>query len=252
MVRDKNGNPVGNLQKSDFQLSDRGQKQEITAFSEEKLERPAAEAKATPQSVANAPAGESKTPSGVTPDRFTAYIFDDVHMRRGDLTQVREAVWRNLQESASPSERIAIFTTSRKVFTDFTDDLDKLHTALYRIDSTAMYRSVCTSCGDLSFYLGYQVIKGNTLAMQFASGLAQTPAQKLAGSAPTGRGGSTPSSGGLTQPAFPTGAAGLDAEVAATHAVRLGEQETDLSLDALRDVARRMVSLAGRRTIALL
>lgn len=260
VVRDKNGNPVGDLHKGDFQLSDRGQKQEITAFSEEKLERPPAVVKSAPQSISSAPSTEAKAPSNVVPDRFTAYIFDDVHMRRGDLAQVREAVWRNLQESASASERVAIFTTSRRVFTDFTDNLDTLHTALYKINSTAMYRSVCTMCGDLSFYLGNQIVRGNTLAMQFASGLVQTPAQKLAGPPPTGpggsatssSGGSASSSGGFSQPAGITGAQGIDAEVAATHAVRLGEQETELSLDALRDVARRMVALAGRRTIVMI
>ena len=254
VVRDKNGNPVGDLHKGDFQLSDRGQKQEIANFSEEKLERPPATATASPRAAepaANAAAAEAKAPSNVIPGRFTAYIFDDVHMRRGDLSQVREAVWRNMRESASPSERIAIFTTSRRVFTDFTDDLDKLHTALYKINSTAMFRSVCTECGDLSFYLGYQVVKGNTLAMQFASGQVRTPAQQIAaGSAPTGRGGSANS--GLAQPGSPAGNAGMDAEVAAVHAVRAGEQETELSLDALRDVARRMVSLAGRRIIVML
>jgi len=41
VVRDKCGSPVGDLHKGDFQLADRGQKQEIIAFSEEKLERPA-------------------------------------------------------------------------------------------------------------------------------------------------------------------------------------------------------------------
>jgi hypothetical protein len=44
----------------------------------------------------------SKAPTAVIPDRFTAYIFDDVHMRRGDLAQVREAVWKHMQESGEP------------------------------------------------------------------------------------------------------------------------------------------------------
>jgi len=164
-----------------------------------------------------------------------------VHLRRGDLTQVREAVWRNLQETASPAERIAIFTTSRRIFTDFTDDLDKLHTALYKINSTYMYRAVaCPSpCPDLSFYLAYQVDRGNTLALQVAGTIVGDPIPAL-------------NSTGLKQPAQITGSAGMKAETAALHSLRWGEQETELSLDALRDVARRMAPLAGRRTIVML
>ena len=240
VVRDKNGNPVGGLHKSDFQLSDRGQKQDVTAFSEEKLERPATVTKTSAPSLANEPA-QSKSPADAVPDRFTAYVFDDVHMRRGDLTQVREAVWRNLQETASPSERIAIFTTSRRVFTDFTADLDKLHTALYKINSTYMYRAVaCPSpCPDLSFYLAYQVDRGNTLALQVAGSIVGDPIPAL-------------NSTGLKQPGQITGSAGMKAETAAIHSLHWGEQETSLSLDALRDVARRMIALAGRRTIVML
>ena len=240
VVRDKNGNPVGNLHKGDFQLSDREQKQEITAFSEEKLERPAAVAKTAAQSLPNEPAGESKAASNAMPDRFTAYIFDDVHMRRGDLTQVREAVWKNMQATHSPSERIAIFTTSRRMFTDFTDDLDKLHAELYKINSTYVYRAVaCPSpCPDLSFYLAYQVDRGNTLALQVAGTIVGDRIPAL-------------NSTGLKQPGI-TGSQGMKAESAATHSLRWGEQETSLTLDALRDVARRMAALAGRRTIVML
>jgi VWFA-related protein len=244
VVRDKNGNPVGNLHKGDFQLADRGQKQDIATFSEEKLERPATVEKAAAQSTPDQPASQSKAPSNVIPDRFTAYIFDDVHMRRGDLAPLREAIWRHMQETASPSERIAIFTTSRRVFTDFTADLDKLHAALYKITSTYMYRvPSCPQppapCFDVSFFLGYQVDKGNTLALQTAGTIVKSPLPAL-------------NSTGLKQPAQITGNSGMYAETAATHAVRTGEQETSLSLDALRDVARRMMALAGRRTIVML
>jgi hypothetical protein len=44
----------------------------------------------------------------------------------------------------------------------------------------------------------------------------------------------------------------MKTKAAADRAVGLGERETSLSLDALRDIARRMSALAGRRTIVLL
>jgi VWFA-related protein len=244
VVRDKNGNPVGGLRKSDFQLADRGQKQDIIAFNEEKLDQPEKVEKTATQSLPNQPAAAAKAASNVVPDRFTAYLFDDIHMRRGDLAQVREALWKHLQESASPSERIAIFTTSRRIFADFTDDLDKLHTALYKINSTYRYRvPTCPQppvpCTDVSFYLAYQVGRGNTLALSTASTLLGQPMSPLNG-------------GGLKQPDQSTGSAGMYAETVATKDLRMGEQETSLSLDAVRDVARRMMTLGGHRTLVML
>jgi VWFA-related protein len=254
VVRDKGGNPVGNLHKSDFQLSDRGQRQEITSFSEEKLERPASTSNSggvAPAAATNTTGGAT-TPGAVVPDRFTAYLFDDVHMRIGDLSQVRDAVWKNMQESAGASVRMAVFTTSRRVFTDFTGDLDKLHTALFRITSTAMYRSVCGPCGDLSYFLAYQVMRGNRTALQTAEPLAIPTGASTGGNPGPPAGRAAASAGGLSQPTSPVGNEGMAAEIAAARAVRLGQQETDLSLNALRDVARRMISLAGRRTIVML
>lgn len=244
VVRDKNGNPVGGLRKSDFQLADRGQKEEIAAFNEEKLDQPDKVGKTATPSLPNETAVAVKAASNVVPDRFTAYLFDDIHMRRGDLAQVRDALWKHLQESAGPSERIAIFTTSRRIFTDFTDDLDKLHTALYKINSTYMYRvPTCPQapapCTDVSFYLAYQVDRGNTLALSTASTLLGHPMPAL-------------NSGGLKQPDQMAGGGGMYAETVATNDLRMGEQETSLSLDAVRDVARRMMALAGRRTLVML
>ncbi|HUI56979.1 MAG TPA: VWA domain-containing protein [Bryobacteraceae bacterium] len=254
VVEDRTGHAVGNLRRNDFQLWDRDDRQEITSFSEEKLGHPAVAPSANLAGQAIPPGNRSEAPA-TAPDRFTAYLFDDVHMRIGDLAQVREAVWRNIQESLGPSERVAILTTSRRVFTDFTADREKLHATLLRIKPEAIYRSVCGVCGDLSYFLGYQVQRGNILAVQTATSMySGIPPSNPAGPGKPGVG--APGAGATRSPETDTSMTGQSIsmliEGAANRAVRAGEQETELALDALRDVSRRMASLAGRRTIVLL
>jgi len=244
VVLNRSGLVVGGLHKSDFQLSDRGQKQEIVSFSEDKLERPAVPASPLVAPAATASTSAAKIAAAATPDRFTAYVFDDVHLRFGDLSQVREAVWQYIRNSAGPWERLALVTTSRKVYTKFTDDLDTLHAALFKITAMAMYRSVCSSCGDLSFFLGNKIAMGDTAALQEAvqRGLALTPAERLAGVCRD-----------MPPPARPACLLRVEmkTKAAADRAVGLGERETSLSLDALRDIVRLMSAMAGRRTIVL-
>jgi hypothetical protein len=109
----------------------------------------------------------------------------------------------------------------------------------------AMYRSVCRACGDLSFFLGNNIAMGDTslLGLAVQEGLALTPAERLAQPCQY-----------LTGPARQACFLRIEmkTKAAADRAVGLGERETSLSLDALRDIARRMSALAGRRTIILL
>jgi VWFA-related protein len=224
VVRNAAGQAVAGLKKTDFELRDRHQLESLASFTEEKMAAPNPAPPATPRASA-----ASAAAAPVLPDRFTAYIFDDVHIRFGDLSQVRDAVWRNIQESLGPNERAAVFTTSRRIFTEFTADREALRAAMYRITPTPVYRPTSAPCGELSFLHAYRVSRGDRVALQ------QAISKMCTGGGPGTASGKE-----------------MQAEMAAARAVRLGERETELALDALRDVARRMSALAGRRSIVLI
>jgi VWFA-related protein len=89
VVRDRDGRPVGNLERKDFELFDSGKLQEITGFRVETTNsKTAPEAAASPS--ANIPIVPQAAP---TPQRFVALFFDDFHMPIEDVTRTRLALF---------------------------------------------------------------------------------------------------------------------------------------------------------------
>ena len=99
VARDVHGNAVGNLTKENFLLYDKGKPQEITRFALEKVGSKSLEADAVP--VDDTPgqpeyrAGEKAT-TVVVPERYVAYLFDDVHINVSDIQRLRDAALRQI------------------------------------------------------------------------------------------------------------------------------------------------------------
>ncbi len=73
VVRDSKGQAVGNLTRDDFQLFDKGKRQEITQFTVEK-----AGGQAAKPAAGEHRADRRTEESPMAPESFTAYLFDDV------------------------------------------------------------------------------------------------------------------------------------------------------------------------------
>jgi VWFA-related protein len=126
VVRDSKGRPVGNLRQEDFRLFDQGRPQIITKFSVNHI--------SLNHVNVNQGGDRADSPSArALPDRYIAYVFDDIHMNFGELAQVRAAAERHFAESIGRNSRAAIATTSGRVWLDFTNDQDKLRETLLRI-----------------------------------------------------------------------------------------------------------------------
>ena len=139
VVRNAQGHAVGNLPKESFQLFDKGKSQEISRFTVEKIGAPGGrESKSSADQPAATP--EEKGTPVVAPERFVAYLFDDVHLTLGDLTRVRDAADRHMA-TLGPADRAAVYAMSGEVSQDFTDDRTKLHEALLRLRPGVMVRT---------------------------------------------------------------------------------------------------------------
>ena len=152
VVRDAQGKAIGTLRKEDFQLFDDRKPQVITKFS---VQRPGLQVEREQQTSqpANSNAGAaSATPPPDVPERYIAYVFDDIHMAFGDLALVREAATKNL-ETLRPTDRAAIFTISGQHDVDFTDDRAKLQDGLRRLMPRPLGQNRVNDCPKMTYYM---------------------------------------------------------------------------------------------------
>ena len=133
VVRDSKGHPVSNLRKEDFRLFDNGKPQGITSFTVETL---ASKDRTGAQPGPQAPVAEAQPETATapfTPLRYLAAYFDDVHAHYEDLVRTRDAADRYLVAAIKPGDRVGVFSSSGQNIQDFTDDLQKIHSALFRL-----------------------------------------------------------------------------------------------------------------------
>jgi VWFA-related protein len=233
VVRDSKGRAIGNLHKDDFQLFDNRKPQVITQFS---AEQPGTEV-ATEQKTHETNSAETSAESGkapAIPERYVAYVFDDVHLNIGDLMQVRNAADRHMA-TLQPTDRAAIFTTSGQTTLDFTDDRAKLHDALLRLQPRPISGGANTDeCFNLTYYMAdlienkhdpqaFQVAVQDAILCEF-TGLSAAQAQA---------------------------AAQALVQSTAMQALDAGDQESHVALTVLNDVIRRMSMLPGQRSMVL-
>jgi VWFA-related protein len=264
VVRDAQGRSIGNLKQEDFQLFDKGKPQSITAFSIEKTEgkgEAAVEAKAPGSSQETKPT----PPTPALPDRYVAYLFDDVHLKGDNLLQARQAVNHHLDEALEPKMRAAIFTTSGRMMADFTDDREKLHKAVNSILPYTSGPDAQQDCPSVSYYQA-DYLSNKTL---YFSGLLFTDvhianaalnnedpilsavlmgAQNCTG-LPLGTGAVDPPPGSKMIP--PDVPLIRTVRVAIHQALSYGNRDTGFSLGAIRDIIRRLSVMPGTRTIVL-
>jgi len=226
VVRDSQGRGIGNLKQEDFQVFDKGKPQLITKFSVEKSGGKATLEKSTGGSLPQAAPGQETTLT--MPDRYVAYLFDDVHLKFEDLARVRDAAARHLTGLASV-DRAAIFTTSGQTMLDFTDDRAKLNDSLLRLRPRPITGSGVRQCPDVSYYMADLIVnKSDTQALQAAvlEVLSCMPDTRPDTAAQMVRG-------------------------AAQQQLSNGDHETRVSLIVVKESVRRLSAMPGKRNLVL-
>jgi VWFA-related protein len=234
VARDAKGHAVGNLHKEDFQLFDKGKPQVISQFSVEQPGAQVALASKSSEPIAGEAPPEVSTAKGKTPDipeRFIAFVFDDVHLKFGDLAQVRSAADRHLA-TLLPTDRVAIFSTSGQTMLDFTDDRAQLHATLLRLQPRPVTNSGARGCPDVTYYMADLIQNKDDpqallVAGQDALNCAFGGDQRF-----------------IQQ-------AQQMARAAASQALAEGDTESRLALGVLKDIVRRIALMPGQRNVVL-
>jgi VWFA-related protein len=265
VVRDRAGRAVGNLQKEDFQLFDKGKLQVITKFSMEKSEPAPATPRREPEKTA------TPSPSQpALPDRYVAYLVDDIHLNRGDLMNTRQAMNRHLDEALDRSSRAAIFTTSGVMLSGFTDDRALLHKAVNSLHPWSSDTDPRQNCPPVSYYIA-DILTNQRL---FFSGYFFTDTQLIAlasqdqmlaaviaeaqqcsslplSSEPAASAPSTAAQSAATNALPPYSPLMVQIRTTVRQVLTYGDRETDLALGALNDVVRGIIAMPGSRTLVL-
>lgn len=153
VVRDDKGRTVGTLHEENFQLFDNRKPQIISHFSMETLASQLAKVVKPDNDASGSDAGADKNAPLAMPQRFVAYVFDDVHLAFEDLVRSRDAADRQITTAFQPGDRAGIFTTSGQTMLDFTDDRTKLHETLQKLLPHPVGTSGARECPDVSFYM---------------------------------------------------------------------------------------------------
>ncbi len=240
VVRDAQGHAVGHLHQEDFQVFDKGKPQVITQFDVEQPGAVAAKARQESGRNSDAPPGEASSSPGnapPAPERFVAYLFDDVHLEFGDLAHVREAAERNFA-TLKPTDRAAIFTTSGQAILDFTDDRTKLHDTLLRLRTNPINSNIFAhQCPEISNYQADLIVNKNDPE---ATQAAVLEAAECGPKVPT-------TTGGFAAQGNPAGLVSALSQ----GVLSAGEHESRVSLLTLKEVVERISRMPGQRSIIL-
>jgi VWFA-related protein len=229
VVRDRKGNAVGNLKQEDFQLFDKGKPQYIARFSMERAGGRLLKAGGGVQATGPDKLVDEK-PADL-PDRFIAYLFDDVHMKFGDLARSRDAAGRHVDEALRTTDRAAIYTTSGQTIQDFTDDRKLLHEALGQLRMRPVTGQGTNRCPNMTYYMADQIQNKHDTTVMAAATLDVMSCQNL-----------DPSQYAQAQQI---------AQQAAQQELNLGDHETRLAMGVIKDLIRRMAAMPGQRSIIL-
>lgn len=235
VVRDKNGNSVANLDKSDFILRDNGKPQIVERFSLAKSEVLTTSVRAISEDAPSLVPRSEGAPI-VIPTRFIAYIFDDVNTEIGDLMRARDAAIDQLKEAVDPSTRAAVFTVSGQTQLDFTGDADALARTIRGIRRWSADNGPSFDCPPLTYYWADRIVTANDQAALDAAALEFVECTE----------GVDPDPEVLAEQmerARPT------VRAMAFTAIGQGQREAGLGLNIVQDVVRRMIVLPGERRI---
>jgi VWFA-related protein len=146
VIRNRDGQTVGNLTADDFRLFDNGKPQAISRFAVTKLER--STTVFAPAGGDTAAPGSRPSAAQATPDHYVAYVVDDVGLVPEYNSYAVIAGLKHLDDLGA-ADRAGVFTASGNVTQDFTADLEQLRKAFSKIGSLSRKTAYYPGTGPL-------------------------------------------------------------------------------------------------------
>ncbi len=228
VVREGQGHLVGDLARNDFHVFDDGKPQVLTGFMLVKHVAGAGAVSSANTTAPNAlPAPDQPQVPG---QRFVILLFDDLNLNNSELTAVRKAASKVLENSLSPTDTAAVLATSG-TNSGLTRDRAVLQKALLNLKSQKTSENH-RDCPDVTDYEADLIVNRNDAD---ALGVAADDAGQCANLQAAG-----PAGGSV---------AAQMAQQAAQRVVAAGEQNLRTNFAFLRLVVSKMAALPGQRVL---
>jgi len=232
VVRDGQGNAVGNLTKENFQILDNGKPQVTSGFTV--IEHASETPYATASSSATAPSSSSDVaPRPAQAQRFVVFLFDDLNLSDSDLNLAQKTASKLLEESLPASDTVAVLSTSG-TNSGLTRDRAKLQQTILSLKSNNIYRHNPNDCPNVDYYNADLILeKGDGMTLQAA--IEDT----------------------ITCAGLPNDKKGIDTaklmvEQTAQRARAMGQETYRTELGFIRLVISKMGALQGQRILILI
>ncbi|HKQ08268.1 MAG TPA: VWA domain-containing protein [Blastocatellia bacterium] len=138
VVTDKQGKPITDLTKDDFEITEDGRKQVVSFFTAEQISG----ALATSPPGAS-PASRRQVPPAARPKRTVALFVDTLHMTTASMMQVKQHMLKFVDERLGDEDLAAVVATGGGLglFSQFTSDKRVLRAAINRLSNFPASRS---------------------------------------------------------------------------------------------------------------
>lgn len=249
VVRDAHGRAVGDLTQKDFALFDQDKARAIVGFTVQKRaagETLAPKVENGPVSIAPPPSITILDTAAKMPERFIAFLFDDMHFEPAELLRIKIVATKILGQTVGDSDMAAVVTTSG-TSSGLTRDHAVLEAAVEKISPHSLYHTDPHACPPIDVFQADLIVNHHNMqAMDAAKDSYATCAHAAGGSENQMGGGQM---GGLQ--------VGEDmsarmVRAAASQVLEVNDRDVAVTLSTVKEFVRRIGKLPGQQHTLIL